>query len=82
MATDSEHEHAELAAIYVARGLERMVEENPFAEPIPGFGTPQEEDLKLIRYLREEYKRVDPTWGGLKPRDDGKFGRIWAHPKA
>ncbi|MHB1309867.1 MAG: hypothetical protein ACYDC1_15530 [Limisphaerales bacterium] len=26
-----------------------------------GFGTPQQEDLKLIRYLREEFKKTDPT---------------------
>ncbi|MBX3746497.1 MAG: hypothetical protein KF833_14410 [Verrucomicrobiae bacterium] len=47
-----------------------------------GFGKLVEEDLKLIRFLREEFKRKDPAWGGLRPRNDGKFGRIWAHPKA
>ena len=47
-----------------------------------GFGTIEEEDLKLIRYLRDEFKKRDPTWGGFVPRDDGKFGRIWAHPKS
>jgi hypothetical protein len=46
------------------------------------FGTPEEGDLKLIRFLREEFKKKDPTWGGLKTRPDGKFSRIWAHPKS
>ena len=46
-----------------------------------GFGKPEEEDLKLIRHLREEFKKKDPSWGGLKTRDDGKFGRIWAYPE-
>ena len=46
-----------------------------------GYGKPEEEDLKVIRYLREEFRQKDPDWGGLKPRNDGKFGRIWAHPK-
>ncbi|MBI5686863.1 MAG: hypothetical protein HZC54_17485 [Verrucomicrobia bacterium] len=41
-----------------------------------------EDDLKLIRFLREEFKKKDPTWGGLVSRDDGKFSRIWAHPKS
>ncbi len=45
-----------------------------------GFGTPVEMDLALIRYLREEFKKKDPTWGGLQPKDDAKFGRIWVHP--
>ncbi len=47
-----------------------------------GFGKPEEDDLKVIRFLREEFKKKDPTWGGLVPRDDGKFGRIWAHPRS
>lgn len=47
-----------------------------------GYGVPTEEDLRLIRYLREEFRKLDPEWGGLEPRDDGKFGRIWAHPEA
>ncbi len=72
----------ECSTMAQARGLERMVEENPFAQRSPGFGTQQEEELKLIGYLREEYKRANPTWGGLTLRDDGKFGRGWAHPKA
>lgn len=53
--------------------------------PAPGridFGTPVEADKKLIRFLREEFKKQDGEWGGLVPRDDGKFGRIWAHPQA
>ncbi len=45
-----------------------------------GFGKPEEADLKLIRHLREEFKKKDLTWGGLKPQDDGKFQRIWAIP--
>ena len=54
---------------------------NPFAALSPkSFGTPAENDLKLIRFLREEFKKKDPTWGGLVSRDDGKFGRLWAHP--
>lgn len=46
-----------------------------------GFGTPVEDDLKLIIHLREEFKKKDPSWGGLKDRKDGKFGRVWAHPE-
>jgi hypothetical protein len=49
---------------------------------LKGFGKPEEGDLKLIRFLREEFRKLDPTWGGLVPRADGKFGRIWAHPKS
>ena len=45
------------------------------------FGAPEEGDLSLIRFLREEFKKKDPTWGGLEPRNDAKFGRLWAHPK-
>ena len=52
------------------------------AHGLRAFGVLAEGDLKLIRFLREEFKKKDPTWGGLKPRDDGKFGRIWAHAKA
>ena len=44
------------------------------------FGTPVEGDKALIRHLRDEYEKRDPDWGGLEVRDDGKFGRIWAHP--
>lgn len=47
-----------------------------------GYGVPTEEDKRLIRYLRAEFEKRDPTWGGLEPRNDGKFGRIWAHPLA
>jgi len=47
-----------------------------------GFGALQEEDLKSIRFLREKFEKQDPTWGGLVTRDDGKFGRIWSHPKS
>lgn len=46
------------------------------------FGAPVEDDIKLIRFLREEFKKKDPTWSGLVPRSDGKFGRIWAHPQS
>lgn len=46
-----------------------------------GFGALQEDDLKLIQFLREGFRKKDPTWGGLEPRPDAKFGRIWAHPQ-
>ncbi|OYW78304.1 MAG: hypothetical protein B7Z37_00425 [Verrucomicrobia bacterium 12-59-8] len=49
---------------------------------IKAFGKPVEDDLKLLRYLRTEYEKKDPTWGGLISTPDDKFGRIWAHPKA
>jgi GTPase SAR1 family protein len=45
------------------------------------YNVPIAEDLAMIRFLRGEFGKKDPTWGGLKPRADGKFGRIWAHPK-
>jgi hypothetical protein len=47
-----------------------------------GFGALDEGDLKLIRFLREEYKKKDPTWGGLEGRRDDKFGLLWTHPKS
>lgn len=46
------------------------------------YGAPEQEDLALVRFLREEFKKKDPTWGGLVPRDNDKFGRIWAHPES
>lgn len=65
-----------------ARGIGIEADQNPFADPVAGLGPPQEEDLRLIRYLRRQYEEQDPEWGGLVTRDDGKFGRIWAHPLA
>ncbi|HMO65310.1 MAG TPA: hypothetical protein PKE47_08840 [Verrucomicrobiota bacterium] len=35
----------------------------------------------LIRFLREKFREEDPARGGLVPRNDGKFGRLWAHPQ-
>lgn len=65
----------------VEAGAPRRVEDFGRIEYI-GFGKPVEDDLRLIRFLREEFKKKDPAWGGLKPRNDGKFGRIWAHPRS
>lgn len=70
-----------LRGVAAEAGAEQRVEEFGSIHSI-GFGKPVEQDLKLIRFLREEFKKKDPTWGGLEPRDDGKFGRIWAHPKS
>jgi hypothetical protein len=58
-------------------------EKEPLAyERADEYGPPQDGDLRLLRYLREEFKKNDPTWGGLEVVSDGKFGRIWAFPLA
>ena len=47
---------------------------------VKAFGVPVEDDLAMIRYLRTEFEKKDPTWGGLDRVKDDKYGRLWAHP--
>jgi hypothetical protein len=47
---------------------------------VKAFGVPVEDDLALIRYLRGEFEKKDPTWGALERIKDDKYGRLWAHP--
>jgi hypothetical protein len=66
----------------VLRGQFSRPGADPDNDVDPDYGKPVEGDLKLIRFLRDEFKKQDPTWGGLEARPDGKFGKIWAHPAA